>query len=98
MGSQCECSLGRGYTTLILAAWLQWGTFLFFAGCVAVMTACVAFLLPETKGVPLEEVNSIWEQHPVWCKAVGRHAKDAETESDGPDCPKGVDSEVHSMQ
>ena len=87
-----------GHSTLILVAWLQWGTFLFFAGCVAVMTACVAFLLPETKGVPLEEVNSIWEQHPVWCNIVGRHAKDAETNSDRPDCPKRMDPGEHRTQ
>ncbi|CAK0787208.1 hypothetical protein CVIRNUC_010424 [Coccomyxa viridis] len=49
---------------------LQWGTFLFFAGCVAIMTTLVAFLLPETKGVPLEEVNGIWARHPVWGKVV----------------------------
>ena len=52
------------------SVWLQWGTFLLFAGCVAIMTMIVAFLLPETKGVPLEEVNGIWARHPVWCKVV----------------------------
>lgn len=56
-------------------AWLQWGTFLFFAGCVAVMTTCVALLLPETRGVPLEDVSCIWEQHPVWCKVVGKRPR-----------------------
>ena len=34
------------------------------------MTTIVAFLLPETKGVPLEEVNGIWARHPVWGKVV----------------------------
>ena len=34
------------------------------------MTTLVAFLLPETKGVPLEEVNGIWARHPVWGKVV----------------------------
>lgn len=50
---------------------MQWGTFLFFAGCVALMTVCVALLLPETKGVPLEEINRIWESHSTWSKIVG---------------------------
>ena len=54
---------------------MQWGTFLFFAGCVALMTLCVAVLLPETKGVPLEEINRIWESHSIWGKIVG-HGKD----------------------
>ena len=59
---------------------LQWGTFLFFAGCVAIMTTLVAFLLPETKGLPLEEINGIWARHPVWGKIVrqdrGRESED----------------------
>jgi hypothetical protein len=50
---------------------MQWGTFLFFTGCVALMTLCVALLLPETKGVPLEEINKIWESHSTWSKIVG---------------------------
>ena len=54
--------------------WLQWGTFLLFAGCVAIMTMLVAFLLPETKGLPLEEVNGIWARHPVWGKVVGQES------------------------
>ncbi|EIE20603.1 general substrate transporter [Coccomyxa subellipsoidea C-169] len=49
---------------------LEYATFIFFAGCVAVMTLTVAFLLPETRGVPIEEVNLIWEEHPVWKRVV----------------------------
>ena len=52
-------------------ALMQWGTFLFFAGCVALMTLCVTLLLPETKGVPLEEINKLWESHSTWSKIVG---------------------------
>jgi hypothetical protein len=35
---------------------MQWGTFLFFAGWVLVMTVFTSLLLPETKGVPMEEM------------------------------------------
>jgi hypothetical protein len=70
-------------------ALMQWGTFLFFAGCVALMTVCVALLLPETKGVPLEEINKIWESHATWSKIVGHdkgpqqaHADDDITTAD----------------
>ena len=49
---------------------MQWGTFLLFAGCVVIMTMCVAFLLPETKGVPLEQIDGVWARHPVWGKVV----------------------------
>ena len=63
--------------------WVQWGTFLFFAGCVAVMTVCVAILLPETRGVPLEETKSIWEKHPVWSKVVKQRSGIAADHKDG---------------
>ncbi len=50
------------------------------------MTTCVALLLPETKGVPLEEVSRIWEQHPVWGRVVGRNLRKpaAHSEQDQP--------------
>ncbi|KAK9917567.1 hypothetical protein WJX75_005843 [Coccomyxa subellipsoidea] len=50
---------------------LEYITFISFAACVAVMTLTVIFLLPETKGVPIEEVDLIWEQHPIWKRVVG---------------------------
>lgn len=34
----------------------EWGAFLFFAGFVIIMTVFIFFLLPETKGVPIEEM------------------------------------------
>ncbi|CAL8464878.1 g4413 [Coccomyxa elongata] len=49
---------------------LEFATFIFFAACVSVMTLTVNFLLPETKGMPIEEVNLLWEQHPVWRRVV----------------------------
>lgn len=45
---------------------LQWATFLFFGGCVAVMTVFVAFFFVETKGVPLEECPFIFKKHWFW--------------------------------
>lgn len=45
---------------------LQWATFLFFGGCVAVMTIFVAFFFVETKGVPLEECPFIFKKHWFW--------------------------------
>jgi hypothetical protein len=43
-----------------LSVWfMQNATFMFFAGCVITMTLCVGFLLPETKGVPIEEVRTV---------------------------------------
>lgn len=35
---------------------MQFGVFLFFAAFVAIMTVYVWILLPETKGIPVEEI------------------------------------------
>ena len=41
----------------------QFGIFLFFAAWCLVMTLFVIFLLPETKGVPIEEMVVVWRKH-----------------------------------
>lgn len=49
-------------------------TFIFFAACVAVMTLTVIILLPETKGVPIEEVRpslACFQGHDRPCPARG---------------------------
>ena len=35
------------------------------------MTVFVYFLVPETQGVPLEEVYTLYAKHKVWGKVVG---------------------------
>lgn len=43
--------------------------FLFFSAWILVMGLFVMFLLPETKGVPIDVMNErVWKQHPVWRK------------------------------
>lgn len=49
---------------------LKFGLFFFFAGFVVIMTIFVALFLPETKGVPIEEMNSVWRSHWFWSKIV----------------------------
>ena len=39
---------------------MRYGVYLFFAGCVIVMTLWVAVWLPETRGVPVEHVMAAW--------------------------------------
>jgi hypothetical protein len=39
---------------------MDYGVFLFFAGWMMLMTVYVAMLLPETKGVPVEDIMSRW--------------------------------------
>lgn len=47
---------------------LRFGIFLFYAVWTVIMTLFVYFLLPETKGVPIEEMTRIWQKHWFWSK------------------------------
>lgn len=41
--------------------------FYFFAAWIFAMGMFVLFLLPETKGVPIDDMNErVWKKHPVW--------------------------------
>lgn len=50
-----------------LKAWL----FFFFAGWIVVMTAFVYLFLPETKGIPIEQIGKVWTGHWFWKRVVG---------------------------
>ena len=40
-----------------------------FYGCfVVIMSIFIYKLLPETKGIPIEDMASVWEKHPFWSK------------------------------
>eukprot|EP00882_Tetradesmus_deserticola_P005801 GHRQ01006108.1.p3 GENE.GHRQ01006108.1~~GHRQ01006108.1.p3 ORF type:complete len:295 (+),score=146.36 GHRQ01006108.1:1382-2266(+) len=45
---------------------VEWGLFLIFAGCTAVGTVALFVLIPETRGLPLEEVHLAWANHWLW--------------------------------
>lgn len=46
---------------------LQAYIFFFFAGWILLMGLFVVFLLPETKGVPIDHmVERVWKQHRAW--------------------------------
>lgn len=49
---------------------LKFGLFLFFAAFVLIMTIFIYKLLPETRGIPIEEMAGIWSQHWYWKKFV----------------------------
>jgi MFS transporter, SP family, sugar:H+ symporter len=55
---------------LAMLCHMKAGIFFFFAGWLAVMTAFVYFLLPETKGVPIEQVDRVWREHWFWSRIV----------------------------
>ena len=47
---------------------LEFGTYIFFAFWVFVMTIYALFFLPETKGVPIEEMAILWRKHWFWSR------------------------------
>ncbi|KAF8714922.1 hypothetical protein HU200_027460 [Digitaria exilis] len=54
---------------------MKYAIFLFYAGWVLAMTVFVAALLPETKGVPLEAMRSVWAGHWFWRRFAVLDAK-----------------------
>eukprot|EP00897_Mesotaenium_endlicherianum_P008220 jgi/Mesen1/7426/ME000388S06644 len=71
--------IGQAFLTMLCK--MQYGIFLFFGACVVVMTVVIYFLLPETSGVPLEEMASIWRAHWYW-KRYAADAKSAAADTD----------------
>ena len=63
-------TFGIGQVFLTMLCHLKFGLFLFFACFVVVMTIFIALLLPETRGVPIEDMNTIWRSHWFWGKFV----------------------------
>jgi hypothetical protein len=60
--------IGQSFLTMLCT--MKFGLFYFFAGWMFVMTTFIALFLPETKGVPIEEMNLVWSQHWFWGKYV----------------------------
>ncbi|PIA55211.1 hypothetical protein AQUCO_00800143v1 [Aquilegia coerulea] len=48
----------------------KYGVFLFYAGLILLMTIFVALFLPETKGVSLEDSDTLWQDHWYWQRFV----------------------------
>lgn len=65
---------------LAMLCHFKFGIFLFFAGWITVMTIFVYFFLPETKGVPIEEMIFLWRKHWFW-KRIVPESPEAEAEA-----------------
>lgn len=55
---------------LTMLCHMKFGIFFFFGGWVFIMTTFVAFFLPETKNVPIEEMMLVWRRHWFWRRFV----------------------------
>lgn len=64
---------------LSLLCGLKFGLFLFFAGWITIMTIFVYIFLPETKGVPIEEMMLLWQRHWFWKKIVSENLEEDES-------------------
>ncbi|KAJ8752824.1 hypothetical protein K2173_008559 [Erythroxylum novogranatense] len=57
-------------TFLTMLCHFKSAIFFFFGGWVAVMTVFIYLLLPETKRIPIELIDSVWKEHPFWMRIV----------------------------
>ncbi|KAI3888018.1 hypothetical protein MKW92_029266 [Papaver armeniacum] len=75
-GQAINVSVNMFFTFIIAQAFLtmlchmKFGLFFFFGGFVLIMTLFIFFFLPETKNVPIEEMNNIWKKHWFWGKYI----------------------------
>lgn len=64
-------TFGIAQAFLAMLCHMKFGLFYFFAGWVVIMTAFIAFLFPETKNVPIEEMVLVWKSHWFWGRFIG---------------------------
>ncbi|KAB2617150.1 sugar transport protein 5-like [Pyrus ussuriensis x Pyrus communis] len=57
-------------TFLTMLCHFKFATFLFYGGWILVMTIFVTLFLPETKGIPLDQVYTVWAKHWYWRRFV----------------------------
>ncbi|XP_038719115.1 sugar transport protein 10-like [Tripterygium wilfordii] len=75
-GQAINVSVNMLFTFVIAQAFLsmlchmKFGLFFFFAAFVLIMTIFVYSLLPETRRVPIEEMNGVWKSHWFWGKYI----------------------------
>ncbi|RDX58718.1 Sugar transport protein 1, partial [Mucuna pruriens] len=71
-------AIAQIFTTMLCH--MKFGLFIFFAFFVVVMSAFIYKFLPETKGVPIEEMTCVWQNHPYWKNFVKAVEKQVDVE------------------
>lgn len=75
-GQSINVSVNMLFTFIIAQAFLamlckmKFGLFYFFGGWVVIMTMFIAFFLPETKNIPIEEMVLVWKSHWFWGRFI----------------------------
>ena len=75
-GQSITVAVNLFFTFVIAQAFLsmlcafKFAIFIFFAAWIAVMTAFVYVFLPETKGVPIEQMVLLWSKHGFWKNVI----------------------------
>ena len=75
VGVQFIALFALSQTFLTMLCHFKFGAFLFYTVWIAVMTLFIMFFLPETKGIPLESMYTIWGKHWFWGRFVGGAVK-----------------------
>ncbi|KAK4483118.1 hypothetical protein RD792_010297 [Penstemon davidsonii] len=61
------CTFIIGQFFLSTLCYMRSGIFFFFAACIVIMGSLAVLFLPETKGVPIDEMNEkVWKKHYFW--------------------------------
>ncbi|MCL7032047.1 hypothetical protein MKW94_004652 [Papaver nudicaule] len=55
---------------LTMLCHMKFGLFFFFGVMVAIMTVFVYLFVPETKGIPIEEMSQVWKDHWYWKRFI----------------------------
>ncbi|KAL0304068.1 UNVERIFIED_CONTAM: Hexose carrier protein HEX6 [Sesamum radiatum] len=66
VGVSFFCSALISQTFLAMLCHLKYASFFFFGVWVALMTVFVYLLLPETKNIPIEKMDTVWRKHKFW--------------------------------
>lgn len=76
-----------GQTFLAVLCRIKSGTFFVFAAWICVMTLVVYLFLPETKKLPMEQMEQVWRRHWFWKKIVGEEEEEKEKQERKIDSP-----------